>query len=114
MFVIALWAASSCARAQALSDPTRPPSASPAAGQPDAGTGGPRLQSILLSPGRKIAIIDGQTVALGGKIGDATLVRIAEAGVVLKRGDELETLPLLPAAAKKIPLPRRGDKGAKE
>ena len=46
-------------------------------------------------------MIDGQTVALGGRIGDATLVKISETGVVLKRGEEYETLRLLPGLDKK-------------
>ena len=87
------------APAQVLSDPMRPPAFGASSGSEQAS--GPRLQSTLLSHGRRLAIIDGQTVALGGKVGDATLVDIAPTQVLLRRGAETETLPLLPAAEKK-------------
>jgi MSHA biogenesis protein MshK len=90
------------AQTTGLSDPTRPPNASTiaaAAGAPDAAAG-PRLQSVLISPDRKLAIIDGQTVALGGSVGDATLVQISETGVTLKRGAELTRLELYPGVVR--------------
>jgi MSHA biogenesis protein MshK len=94
------------ALAQGMSDPTRPPSAAAADGRGEAAgeTATSQFQSILISPGRKLAVINGQTVALGGRIGDATLAKITETGVVLKRGDALESLALLPGVDKK----RRG------
>jgi len=85
--------------AQPLNDPMRPP-AYDAAGGTEAARGS-RLQSTLLSHGRRLAIIDGQTVALGGKIGDATVVDITPTQVVLRRGSETEALQLLPGAEKK-------------
>jgi hypothetical protein len=39
-------------------------------------------------------VIDGRTVALGGRIDDAVVVGIAETGVTLRRGDRTEVLPL--------------------
>ena len=51
---------------------------------------------MILSPQRKLALIDGQLVALGGKVGDAVLVRIGVADVTLRRGDEYETLHMYP------------------
>src|SRR5205823_5413429 len=60
---------SQAALAQPLNDPTRPPSAtSPESGEPVPS----RLQSVLLSPTRKIAVIDGRAVRLGERVGDAT------------------------------------------
>ncbi len=91
------------ARAQGgLVDPTRPPSASPVAADTEAGA--PLLQSVLLSPTRKLAVIGGETVPLGGKYRDATLVRITETEVVLKTGEQTETLRLFPSIEKK-PVP---------
>ena len=87
------------AHAQPLTDPMRPP-AFDSQGGPEAAQGS-RLQSTLLSHGRRLAIIDGQTVALGGKIGDATVVDITPTQVVLRRGSETEALQLLPGAEKK-------------
>ena len=104
---MALAAGCSLAHAQVLNDPTRPPGVSPAgsAAEVDARAGATQLQSILLSPGRKLAVINGQTVPLGGRIGDATLLAISETGVVLKRGAEVETLRLLPDVDKKPARP---------
>lgn len=108
--------------AQGLSDPMRPPGPGGAM-QPDgAAAAAPRLQSVLLSKSRKMAVIDGQAVSLGGKVGDATVVAISETAVTLKRGDETEMLTLFPGVEKT--LVRRGtaaratgnvagDKGAK-
>jgi len=86
--------------AQALADPTRPPGPATAAAQAGAAPAS-RLQSVLISKGRKYAVIDGVQVALGGKIGDATLVRLTESEAVLRTGTETEVLQLLPGIDKK-------------
>lgn len=89
--------------AQQLQDPTKPPAqATPAA----AGAGeaaapaGPQLQSVLIgSRGRQVAVIDGQTVRQGERVGDAVLVRVGKNEAVLRRGKTLQVLTLFPAAA---------------
>lgn len=88
------------AQAQVLSDPTRPPSAGPesSSGQEDASAA--RLQSVLLSPGRKIAVINGVAIPLGGMVGEARLVKITETEAVLKSGNETEVLKLFPGVEK--------------
>ena len=91
------------AQTAGLTDPTRPPNASTIAassGASDAAAAGPRLQSVLLSPDRKLAIIDGETVALGGSVGGATLVQISETGVTLKRGAQVTRLELYPGVVR--------------
>lgn len=100
-FILALGASSSGMDALSqtkLQDPTKPPSV--LAAEPPPGAERPvaasKLQSVLLSPGRKLAVIDGQTVALGGRIGEATVVAISPSEVTLKRGQQLETLKLYP------------------
>jgi MSHA biogenesis protein MshK len=101
--------AGQAARAQALADPMRPPQLSAAeasAESPQAQPGASRLQSVLISPARRLAVIDGSVVALGGQVGGATLVAISETGVVLKKGDERETLKLHPAGVQIRPVPR--------
>ena len=97
MLVLALAAASS-AFAQALSDPTRPPSFSPSENTRNEAS---RLQSVLISPERKLAVIDGRTVTLGERVGDAKVVAIAPAQVILQRGGEYQTLKLHPGIEKK-------------
>jgi len=99
-FLLALVAAPAAAQ-QGLADPTRPPNAASFAAVEAAPAAGPQLQSVLLSPGRKLAVIDGVTVALGGKVGDATLVRIGETEAVLKGGDGMTILKLYPGIEKK-------------
>lgn len=111
----AIVAAISGAQAQTLTDPTRPPSAtsalpgSPAAQEEAAGT---QLQSILISSGRKVAVINGTMVPLGGMVGEARVVRITETQVVLKKGEETEVLKMYPGIDKravKRSAARRGE-----
>jgi MSHA biogenesis protein MshK len=96
---LGLLAAVAGAAAQGLSDPTRPPSA---ADERVARSEAPvsRLQSVLISPARKLAVIDGQTVALGGRLGEATVISIAPTQVILQSGATYQTLKLLPGIEK--------------
>lgn len=108
--VLTAVAASPAAAAQAgLPDPTRPPAASADEATPPAATRdgrlGHRLQSVLISPERKLAVIDGRTVLLGGRIDDATVVAITETGVTLRRGERTEVLPLNAGVQKKAIQP---------
>ena len=97
MLGLMLIGASFTAQAQALSDPTRPPTAvAPAQAGAEGERGGPRLQSVLIAGSRKLAVIDGVTVPLGGKVGGATVVSIAETEVKLRLGEEVQTLKLYP------------------
>lgn len=88
--------------AQTLSDPTRPPTVTSESSTNAEVFTGPVLQSILIAPKRSIAIISGQTVALNGKYGEQTLIRITETEVVLSNGKELQTLKLFPDFDKKL------------
>ena len=93
------------ARAQALVDPTRPPNA-PVGGEMPEANGGTQLQSILIASNRKLAIINGTTVPLGGMVGEAKVVKITETEVTLRKGDETEVLRLYPGIDK-APVKRR-------
>lgn len=90
------------AMAQALIDPTRPPTELAPEVPAVAGAASPvhRLQSVIISPTRKAAIINGILVELGGKYGDAVLTKVAEDEVVLSRDDSREVLKLFPAVEK--------------
>lgn len=101
-----LTGAMSFVSAENLPDPTRPPASFSAVptNNPVVLTSGPVLQSVLISPGRMVAIISGQTVKLGGKIGEAQVVKITESEVVLRSGKETQTLKLFPDI-KKTELP---------
>ena len=86
------------AAAQTLADPTRPPAALDAS-RPDGADGLPRLQSVLISPragGRHVAVIDGETVRLGGSFRGARVARMTENQVELVRGRERQVLRLDP------------------
>lgn len=88
-----------------LADPTRPPTplnvpvdASVPAEAANAG-----LQSVILRKGgRPAALINGEIVELGGKVGEMKLVKVTEDAVVLLGPGGRETLRLTPAAEKKL------------
>lgn len=87
----------STAAAQALRDPTRPPPAASAKGA--AGKieqSGWILQSVLISPERRNAIINGEVVRLGGSIAGAELVAVAEERVTLRTREGLRVVHLFP------------------
>jgi MSHA biogenesis protein MshK len=82
--------------AQVLNDPTRPP-ASFGTNAPDTGAGGGiMLQSVLISPTHRAAIINGVLVPVGGKYGGAVLVEVNEKEAVLKSGGSRQVLKLHP------------------
>jgi len=83
--------------AEELLDPTRPPAsitAPAAAGGAEAAPAG--LQSIIISKTRRAAIIDGETVELGGKHGDAKLIEVNEGSVVLRGAQGRQVMTLFP------------------
>jgi MSHA biogenesis protein MshK len=93
-----------CTYAQALTDPTRPPidiyadpDASAQVGAPTAFT----LQSVMITPTRRTAIISGERVTLGGTYAGSRVVRITESEVVLRSSYGTETLRMYPAVAMK-------------
>jgi len=91
--------------AEGTPDPTRPPAAlltEPAGAAPGAKPASSGLQSVLISAGRKSAIIGGQLVHVGGKYGEARVIRITESEVVLKTGSTTETLKLFPDVEKRV------------
>ena len=64
-----------------LVDPTRPAYASTA----DSGyRSGPVLESTVVSPGRKLALISGRTLGIGAAVGNATIAEILPYEVILK------------------------------
>jgi MSHA biogenesis protein MshK len=82
--------------AQVLNDPTRPP---PVFSNPSGDTGaaaGPLLQSVMISPAGSSAIIGGEIVKLGGKYGDARVVKITANEVVLRSANGTEILRMYP------------------
>ena len=90
----------SIAQAQVLVDPTRPPTSVARPGAVEEAPPASQLQSILISNRRRLAVINGNTVALGDKIGEARVVKITETEVVLKTGEETEVLKMYPGMEK--------------
>lgn len=92
------------ASAQVLPDPTRPPAGADGAPAAEVVPAGPRLQSVLHRQGMKpAAVIDGVFVELGGRVGDARLVRVREDAVDLQGPGGRQILFLTPNIAKKVP-----------
>ena len=60
------------------------------------------LQSVMISPTRRAAIINGVMVRQGEKYGDAVLVKVTENEVVLKSGSESQVLKLYPGVEKRV------------
>jgi hypothetical protein len=89
------------AQTRPLVDPTRPPNVAMGSAAEAAVVEGPRLQSVLISPTRRTAVISGTTVALGGNYGNARVEDISESAVVLRYPDRRETLQLLPSRDKR-------------
>lgn len=95
--VLTLLSLSAPAQGGGTPDPTRPPDVDAAT----AGAAAKALQAVLLRPhGRSVAIINGQTVAVGDKVGNARLVSLTATEAVLSGPDGKEILKLAPAAAK--------------
>lgn len=88
-----------------MGDPTRPPQdlLDLAAGRVPAqapSRSGPTLQSVLISPHRKVAVIDGEMVRLGQAYKGAVLSSVTETEAVLTHGGERVVLKLFPASDK--------------
>ncbi|HTS54884.1 MAG TPA: hypothetical protein VMH26_16555 [Burkholderiales bacterium] len=102
----ALALAAGAAYAEGVSDPTRPPSGfHVGSGHGPARSSEPRgglvLQSVLIYPDARSAIISGEHVLLGQKVRGLRLVRVAETEVVLLNGSERRTLRLFPNVDKR-------------
>jgi hypothetical protein len=102
------------ALAQVGNDPTRPPVNLGGAVDTDTEAGGGMtLQSVIISPTNKAAIISGVMVKLGEKYGDAVLVKVMENEVVLKSGTMSQVLKLHPGVEKREPASAAPKEGAR-
>lgn len=93
--VMLLVAYSTTPLALELSDPTRPPQVQkpvkPSSNKPKAPTPIYALQSTLITPHTRMAVINGQSVTVGATLQGATVIDIAFAAVRLRReGREFE------------------------
>ena len=100
--VLAMFCAgiASAAIAQALRDPTRPPATGTNMVAGTMQAPGWILQSVLISPERRYAIINGEVVALGASIAGAELISIAAERVTLRTREGLRVVYLFPDVAR--------------
>lgn len=108
VLALAVAAAPCAVHAAPFADPTRPPGAPEAAKGVAAAPGGPRLESVLIAPDRRIAVISGQQVTLGSRFGDGEVVRITESEVLIRGRDGEESLKLFLGAGRRPPAARKG------
>jgi MSHA biogenesis protein MshK len=104
IFFLGLLAGMSSASAQegaSLPDPTRPPGVLSGGGVEGGAEAGLRLQSVLTKGDRPMAIISGQVVRVGEKVGEARLVRVTENEAVLRGPGGVERLFLVSDVSKK-------------
>ncbi|MCK9381243.1 MAG: hypothetical protein M0P95_09270 [Sulfuritalea sp.] len=90
-------------------DPTRPPAA---VIDQEGGSGVAAVESgvqtVIVRPGGKsIAVINGQYLAVGDKLGDKRVLKISESEVVLKGEGGREVIKLIPAI-EKVPAKKAG------
>jgi len=94
--VVALVFATASATAQ-VSDPTRPPSAAELAawrGQPSSTITQWRLQSVLISGERRIAVINGERAAIGQEIQGAVVRAIEPTHAIIETDTQTLTLSI--------------------
>lgn len=103
MSLAAIFACHGAVPAHAMTDPTQPPRAV-TAGEGAAGSAKAlTLQSVMILPHRRSAIIDGARVEIGGRIGEAEVLKISETEVTLRHGSRIEILKMYPDIEKKGP-----------
>ena len=91
------------AQAASFADPFRPPREAEQAGAADRAipAAATRLESVLIAPDRRIAVINGQQYTEGARFGSGRVVRISEGEVVIRHADRDEALKLFPQGIKK-------------
>ncbi|HEX4927524.1 MAG TPA: hypothetical protein VFV74_05950 [Burkholderiales bacterium] len=109
LLAVAAVTVASTAAAAPFADPTRPPgSLGHDAGEP---IEGPRLQSVLIAPDRRVAVISGEQVTIGSSFRGGRVVRITEEEVRIRRAGGEESLKLFAGGGKRpTAKPRRGAK----
>jgi MSHA biogenesis protein MshK len=95
------------AAAAPFADPTRPPMLEGEKGEAGA-QGAPRLESILIAPDRRVAVISGQQVTIGSRIAGGEVVGITESEVRIRKPGGEEALKLLTTQARRPQAPGKG------
>ena len=85
--------------AQSMQDPMRPSDAP--SGSAAAVSSAPALQAVITSPGRKLAVIDGNIVPLGAAVRGSTLANVNDSLAVLQKDGARDVLLMHPDIDKK-------------
>ncbi len=97
---VGCWLVGVASQSETLPDPTRPGIGAPASVESKSDGPAlpvtPLLQSIMIGPHKRWAIVNGRTVVEGDTVGDARVLHIEPDAVTLLRGVEQETIRLLP------------------
>jgi len=91
--------------AEQLKDPMRPPEQGAihtATGEPRSFESRYRLDSVIIAPNRRLAIINGRKLALGDRIDHARLVAVHATEVTLSIAGKTHVLSLLPLSIKTL------------
>lgn len=94
---------SAAAQAQPLRDPFARPLLPARAAEPEAPApqaAAPQLRAVMVAPGRALANINGQILAVGEWFGDYQLIKVEERGVTLDRHGVRSILVLNEASRK--------------
>ena len=109
LFLLLVLFGTSAAQAAPFADPFRPPRQmeTPSAD----GAKAPamtRLESVLIAPDRRVAVINGQQYVEGERFGGGRVLRIAESEVVIRYPDREEKLTLFPDNGKRTSASLKG------
>jgi hypothetical protein len=94
-----------CAHGQPLRDPFARPAAplkiaAAESAEPQAPQAAPQLRAVMVVPGRALANINGQILAVGEWFGDYQLIKVEERGVTLNKRGVKSVLELNEASRK--------------
>ena len=106
LLFIAGLAISGVAYGAPFADPTRPPRLDGDKAGPV--SSGPRLESVLIAPDRRVAVISGQQVTVGSRISDGEVVRITEREVLIRRPSGEQSLKLFSGGEKRAAPAAKG------
>jgi len=103
--LLSLLVNSTAGMANALADPTRPSYQGFTSSQDTSVpvTSNWNLSSTLVSPHRRVAVINGIRVSEGESVANATVLKIRKLDVVIQVSGQRITLPLLPDIVKRLP-----------
>ena len=89
--------------AQAMGDPMAPPASlgAPQGAKSDTRAAANGLQIVITSPDRKLALIDGAVVPLGGAAREGTLAGMSDSAAVLRKNGEHDVLFMHPNIEKR-------------